>query len=202
MLGDLWCLDLNLASLAWQQLHPEGGAQLLPRCSHAAAAVGGSILYFGGAIHSPSGGLQVGALLWRTKPARAFATAAAVAGVCGRLQAGHINAALPFHAASAPPGAAAGPAGSGRSWGTRCKRPLAPGLSLGLQVLDELLALDTRDMMWQRLQQPAGQQLPGARNGSTMVPAGPGSSTLVMHGGWKAFVESYDDTHLLQVATG
>jgi hypothetical protein len=57
MLADLWRLDL--ATMAWQRLQP-AGQQPAPRCSHAAAAVDGSIVYCGGAFYKESGGLQVG----------------------------------------------------------------------------------------------------------------------------------------------
>ena len=59
--------------------------------------------------------------------------------------------------------------------------------------------LDTKALRWERVEQPAGSgQLPRARNAASLVPAAPGGSTLVLHGGWKAFVESYCDTHLLE----
>lgn len=67
-----------------------------------------------------------------------------------------------------------------------------------LQVIDELLVLDTASMAWRKPELAEGQ-LPSARNASSMVPATAGSSTLVLHGGWKAFVESYDDTFLLEL---
>jgi hypothetical protein len=62
MLADLWRLDL--ATMAWQCLKPEG-QQPAPRCSHAAAAVGDSIVYCGGAFYKEGGGLQVRCLLQR-----------------------------------------------------------------------------------------------------------------------------------------
>ncbi len=71
-----------------------------------------------------------------------------------------------------------------------------------MQVVDELLVLDTRSMAWQQPGLPAGQALPSARNAAALVPAAPGSSSLVLHGGWKAFVESYDDTFVVEVQQG
>ncbi len=67
-----------------------------------------------------------------------------------------------------------------------------------MQVIDDLLVLDTASLAWRKPEVAQGQ-LPSARNAASMVPMAAGSSTLVLHGGWKAFVESYDDTFLLEV---
>ncbi|KAK9807704.1 hypothetical protein WJX72_006635 [[Myrmecia] bisecta] len=56
MLADLWVLDL--ASMQWRQLRPEG-AQPHVRCSQTAAAVGDQIYYHGGSYYREDGsGLQ------------------------------------------------------------------------------------------------------------------------------------------------
>jgi hypothetical protein len=81
----------------------------------------------------------------------------------------------------------------------RCNRRRLPPRPAPLQVIDELLVLDTRSMEWQQPRLPAGQRLPSARNAASLVPAVPGGATLVLHGGWKAFVESYDDTFVVEV---
>jgi hypothetical protein len=56
MLDDLWRLDLG--SMQWQQLQPQGQTPHA-RCSPAAAAVGSHIVYFGGAFYGASGGLEM-----------------------------------------------------------------------------------------------------------------------------------------------
>ncbi len=64
--------------------------------------------------------------------------------------------------------------------------------------MDDLLVLDTASLTWRKSEVAAGQ-LPSARNAASMVPAAAGSSTLVLYGGWKAFVETYNDTFLLEM---
>lgn len=56
MLDDLWKLDLS--SMQWQQLQPQGQTPHA-RCSPAAAAIGKCIVYFGGAFYGASGGLEM-----------------------------------------------------------------------------------------------------------------------------------------------
>lgn len=56
MLDDLWKLELS--SMQWQQLQPQGQIPHA-RCSPAAAAVGKYIVYFGGAFYGASGGLEM-----------------------------------------------------------------------------------------------------------------------------------------------
>ena len=58
--------------------------------------------------------------------------------------------------------------------------------------------LDTDSLAWTEPQVAAGK-LPSARNAASMVQAAAGSSTLVLHGGWQAFVETYNDTFLLEM---
>jgi hypothetical protein len=44
--------------------------------------------------------------------------------------------------------------------------------------------------------------MPPARNAAVMVPLpqrGGGGPQLLLHGGWRAFVETYDDTYMVQL---
>jgi N-acetylneuraminic acid mutarotase len=50
MMGDLWRLDLEKEEKAWEKLEPLG-RQPHVRCSHAAAAVGDNLFFFGGSFY-------------------------------------------------------------------------------------------------------------------------------------------------------
>lgn len=66
--------------------------------------------------------------------------------------------------------------------------------STGLQPLDDLWVLDTQAMRWE---QPAVQGTkPLPRNAATMCNV---DQQLVLHAGWKPFVETYNDTWVCKV---
>lgn len=78
------------------------------------------------------------------------------------------------------------------------------GASGGLEMLQDAFLYDTASNTWlipdvQPLQSAAGHgatALPSGRNAAVMVPLG---DQLLLHGGWRAFVESYNDTYLVTV---
>ena len=50
MMGDCWKLDLTKSKKAWEELEPSGRSPHV-RCSHAAAAVGDKLVFFGGSYY-------------------------------------------------------------------------------------------------------------------------------------------------------
>lgn len=70
------------------------------------------------------------------------------------------------------------------------------GQNGGLVMTDTLFVLDTERNTW--VFPPVKGPLPSPRNASAMCAV---SGGLLMYGGWKAFQESYNDTHLLTLTT-
>ena len=66
----------------------------------------------------------------------------------------------------------------------------------GLASLDDLWRLDCASRRWQRLGSSAEHGGPSPRNAAVMAAARP--QTLVLHGGWLPFKESYSDTWVLR----
>ncbi len=66
----------------------------------------------------------------------------------------------------------------------------------GLQPLNDLFVLDTKQLQWQypRLAPGAG---PSPRNAATVTAVG---GKLVLYGGWNPFVETYNDTFVMDVS--
>jgi hypothetical protein len=172
--------------MAWTRLSP-GGPQPHVRCSHIAAAAGpNKLLVVGGAFYGSSGGLEMlgdafvydgDADAWekvRRQGTRPRRLGCAAAGQAGR---GGPRGALP--AVSCPPQAA--PSSPARP-------PLSPARPPP-QVT------------------PEGGKLPSPRNAAIGVPlsdcSGPadagGALELLIHGGWRAFVETYNDTFILSM---
>jgi N-acetylneuraminic acid mutarotase len=88
------------------------------------------------------------------------------------------------------------------------------GASGGLEMLQDAYVLDTSSSSWV-VPEVSGQcssgdaaagasgELPSARNAAVMVPlhAGAGGQAqLLLAGGWRAFVETYNDTYLVTVS--
>lgn len=80
------------------------------------------------------------------------------------------------------------------------------GTSGGLEMLGDVQVLDlgqgTGDGQW--VEVASGGSTPSARNAAAaaMLPNSDGSGSkrrLLMHGGWKAFVETYNSTYLVDV---
>eukprot|EP00877_Chromochloris_zofingiensis_P008526 jgi/Chrzof1/3927/Cz13g13200.t1 len=75
------------------------------------------------------------------------------------------------------------------------------GTSGGLEMLRDVHCYDTKSNWWVV---PSVQgELPKGRNASTMVPLRPqakGRPELLLYGGWKAFVETYNDTFIVSMA--
>jgi hypothetical protein len=77
------------------------------------------------------------------------------------------------------------------------------GSSGGLEMLHDLLLLDVTNRQWVVPEYEG--VLPCARNAAAAVvlgkSGGHGMRELLVYGGWRAFVESYNDTHLFRIQT-
>ena len=77
------------------------------------------------------------------------------------------------------------------------------GASGGLEMLGDAFVYDGASDEW-RPAAPGGSggALPSPRNAAIGVPlpGGGGGLQLLIHGGWRAFVESYADTHIVSIA--
>ena len=67
----------------------------------------------------------------------------------------------------------------------------------GLQPLSDFFVLDTRALAWQYPKPAPGAAGPSPRNAATLTAVG---SSLVLHGGWNPFVQSYNDTFVMDVS--
>ena len=54
---------------------------------------------------------------------------------------------------------------------------------------------------WTQLLADDAPNAPGARNAATLTPVG-GEGALLLHGGWRPFVTTYGDSHVLSVVEG
>ena len=79
----------------------------------------------------------------------------------------------------------------------------------GLEVNDELHILDVAANKWLTVVASSPGKRPAARNAATLTElagrqdrAGNRAGMMVLHGGWRAFVETYNDTYLLQLHEG
>ena len=66
----------------------------------------------------------------------------------------------------------------------------------GLQPLNDFFVLDTKQMKW-LYPKLAGGAGPMPRNAATLTAVG---DKLVMYGGWNPFVQSYNDTYVMNVS--
>ena len=66
----------------------------------------------------------------------------------------------------------------------------------GLQPLNDFIVLDTKEMQW-RYPKLADSSSPLPRNAATLTRVG---DKLVLYGGWNPFVETYNDTHVMDVS--
>ena len=66
----------------------------------------------------------------------------------------------------------------------------------GLQPLNDFFVLDTKQMKW-LYPKLAGGAGPAPRNAATLTAVG---DKLVMYGGWDPFVQSYNDTYVMDVS--
>lgn len=66
----------------------------------------------------------------------------------------------------------------------------------GLQPLNDFFVLDTQRMQW-RYPKLADSSGPAPRNAATLTAVG---DKLVMYGGWNPFVETYNDTYVMDVS--
>lgn len=75
------------------------------------------------------------------------------------------------------------------------------GASGGLEMLGDAVLLDTQECRW--VTPGVSGQLPSPRNAAAgvAVPVGGSTQGVLMYGGWKAFVESYNDTFLLSLSS-
>jgi hypothetical protein len=76
------------------------------------------------------------------------------------------------------------------------------GASGGLEMLGDSFTYDLSKNEWEAVEPaPGGAPLPSPRNAAIGVPlqGGSGMLDLLIHGGWRAFVESYSDTFLLTI---
>lgn len=77
------------------------------------------------------------------------------------------------------------------------------GASGGLEMLGDVHLYDTESNSWVKdVQLAAGATAPAARNAAVMVPLpsrGYGRPQLLLSGGWRAFVETYNDSYLVEV---
>lgn len=78
--------------------------------------------------------------------------------------------------------------------------PTQPGLNCradgsGLEPLADAWALDTEALCWRQLSIQG--DAPSARNAAMLAPLGGGQ--LLYHGGWRPFVETFNDTYILQL---
>eukprot|EP00898_Chlorokybus_atmophyticus_P001356 jgi/Chlat1/2220/Chrsp17S02544 len=80
-------------------------------------------------------------------------------------------------------------------FGGACRANGSDANSGGLVPLDDLHALDTESCRWETVQLK-GSTKPGPRNAAQLVAK---EGKLVIYGGWKPFVQSYSDTHILHV---
>jgi len=64
-----------------------------------------------------------------------------------------------------------------------------------VEASQNLLAYDTQGGAFLEVQ--AAGPLPCPRNAGVMVPLGP--DEVLLHGGWRAFVETYNDTHIMRL---
>ncbi|GBF89617.1 hypothetical protein Rsub_02335 [Raphidocelis subcapitata] len=75
------------------------------------------------------------------------------------------------------------------------------GASGGLEMLGDAFAYDVAKNEWEAVQPAAGGALPSPRNAAVgaALRGGSGMLELLIHGGWRAFVESYSDTFILTI---
>ena len=66
----------------------------------------------------------------------------------------------------------------------------------GLQPLNDFIILDTEQMQWRYPKMTDGSG-PLPRNAATLTRVG---DRLVLYGGWNPFVETYNDTHVMDVS--
>ena len=67
----------------------------------------------------------------------------------------------------------------------------------GLQPLNDFFVLDTRALRWQYPKLAPGGAAPSPRNAATLTAVG---ARLVLHGGWNPFVQTYNDTFVMDVS--
>ncbi|KAI8474475.1 MAG: galactose oxidase [Monoraphidium minutum] len=157
---------------------PEAGAPSA-RGLHSVTHVGGGLVLFGGA---PQSGPMMGDL-WRLDLASLAWRKLSPAGPAPHVRCSHLAA-------------AAGPARllvvGGAFYGS----------SGGLEMLGDAFIYDLDKNAWEEVV-PTGGALPSPRNAAVGVPLSPpaagASLDLLAHGGWRAFVESYNDTCIISV---
>ena len=66
----------------------------------------------------------------------------------------------------------------------------------GLQPLKDFIVLDTQHMQWRYPKMKDGSG-PLPRNAASLTRVG---DRLVLYGGWNPFVETYNDTHVMDVS--
>jgi hypothetical protein len=69
------------------------------------------------------------------------------------------------------------------------------GPSGGLEMLGDVVLYDTEANSWVVPELAAGADVPAPRNAAVMVPLAGGQ--LLLPGGWRAFVETYNDSYLI-----
>lgn len=65
-----------------------------------------------------------------------------------------------------------------------------------MQPLNDFVILDTKQMRWQYPKLAAGNG-PSPRNAATLTRV---AGKLVLYGGWNPFVETYNDTHVMDIS--
>ena len=65
-----------------------------------------------------------------------------------------------------------------------------------MQPLNDFIVLDAQQLQW-RYPKLAGGRQPLPRNAATLTRVG---DKLVLYGGWNPFVETYNDTHVMDVS--
>lgn len=65
-----------------------------------------------------------------------------------------------------------------------------------MQPLNDFIVLDIKQMQWHYPNLTDGSG-PSPRNAATLTRVG---DKLVLYGGWNPFVETYNDTHVMDVA--
>ena len=66
-----------------------------------------------------------------------------------------------------------------------------------MQPLNDFIVLDTKEMQW-RYPKLADGSGPLPRNAATLTRVG---DKLVLYGGWNPFVETHNDTHVMDVSS-
>lgn len=151
---------------------------------HSVTHVGNSLVLFGGA---PQSGPMVGDL-WRLDLATMAWTRLSPGGPQPHVRCSHIAAAAGPNKLLVVGGAFYGSSG-------------------GLEMLGDAFVYDGDADAWEKVT-PEGGKLPSPRNAAIGVPlsdcSGPagagGALELLIHGGWRAFVETYNDTFILSMA--